>query len=143
MAVNLSFIGGAGWQFLDNSGNPLSGGKIYTYAAGTTTPQVTYTSRTGVTPNSNPIILDSAGRTPEQIWSTEGLLYKYVVADSKDVIIRTWDNICGSVVASDLAQDLASTTDNTKGDALIGFKQSGPSGFLTGDTARTVNTKLQ
>lgn len=143
MAVNLSFIGGAGWQFLDNNGNPLSGGKIYTYAAGTTTPLATYTSRTGLTANSNPIVLDAAGRTPEQIWSTEGLLYKYVVANSNDVVIRTWDNIGGSVVASDLAQDLANTTDNTKGDALIGFKQSNASGFASGAVAKTVNAKFQ
>jgi hypothetical protein len=143
MAVNLSFIGGAGWQFLDNNGVILSGGKIYTYAAGTTTPLETYTARDGITPNTNPIILDSAGRTPQQIWSTEGLLYKYVVATSSDVVLRTWDNIGGSVVASNLAQDLANTTDNTKGDALIGFKQSNSSGFLTGAVARTVNGKLQ
>lgn len=142
MAVNLSFIGGAGWQFLDNSGNPLSGGKIYTYSAGTTTPQTTYTSRTGLVANTNPIILDAAGRTPEQIWSTEGVLYKYMVADSNDVVIRTWDNIGGSVVASNLAQDLANTTDNAKGDALVGFKQSNSSGFLSGAVGRTVNTKL-
>lgn len=142
MAVNLSFIGGAGWQFFDNNGVPLAGGKIYTYAAGTTTPLATYTARDGLTPNANPIILDSAGRTPEQIWSTEGLLYKYVIAQSNDVILRTYDNIGGSIVASDLAQDLANTTDNAKGDALIGFKQSNSSGFLTGATARTVNEKL-
>lgn len=143
MAVNLSFIGGAGWQFLDNNGNVLSGGKIYTYIAGTTTPQATFTSRSGALANTNPIILDSAGRTPEQIWSTEGELYKYVVADSNDVTIRTWDYIGGSVVASDLAQNLANTTDNTKGDALVGFRQSKASGFLTGAVARTVNDKLQ
>lgn len=143
MAVNLSFIGGAGWQFLDDDGNPLSGGKIYTYAAGTTTPQTTYTSRTGAIANTNPIILDAAGRTPEQIWSTEGLLYKYVVADSSDVIIRTWDNIGGSVVASDLAADLASTTDNAKGDALVGFKQANASGFYADAVGRTVSAKLQ
>jgi len=143
MAVNLSFIGGAGWQFFTDSGVPLNGGKIYTYAAGTTTPLATYTSRTGLSANANPIILDAAGRTPEQIWSTEGLLYKYVVADSNDVVIRTWDNIGGSVVASDLAQDLANTTNNNKGDALVGFKQSNSAGFLPGAVARTVSEKLQ
>lgn len=143
MAVNLSFIGGAGWQFFDNNGVMLSGGKLYTYAAGTTTPQVTFTSRSGLTQNTNPIILDSAGRTPEQIWSTEGLLYKYVVETANNELIRSWDNIGGSVVASDLAQDLANTTDNTKGDALIGFKQSDANGFATGAVARTVNDKLQ
>lgn len=143
MSVNLAFIGGAGWQFLDDNGNPLSGGKIYTYAAGTTTPQTTYTSRSGLIPNSNPIILDAAGRTPEQIWSTESLLYKYVVKTAADVQIRSWDNIGGSVVASNLASDLANTSDNSKGDELVGFKQSNASGFLSGATARTVNAKLQ
>lgn len=143
MAVNLSFIGGAGWQFFDDSGNPLSGGKIYTYAAGTTTPQATYTSRTGLIPNTNPIILDAAGRTPEEVWSTEGLLYKYVVADANDVVIRTWDGIGGSVVASDLAANLASTSNNSLGDALVGFKQSNSAGFLTNAIGKTVNDKLQ
>jgi hypothetical protein len=143
MAVNLSFIGGAGWQFFDDNGDPLSGGKIYTYAAGTTSPLTTYTSRDGLTPNANPIVLDAAGRTPQEIWSTEGLLYKYVVKTSTDVLIRSWDNIGGSVVSSDLAQDLANTTDNAKGDALIGFRQSNAAGFLTGAVGRTVNAKLQ
>lgn len=142
MSVNLSFIGGAGWQFFDDNGDPLSGGKVYTYAAGTTTPATTYTSRDGLTPNANPIILDSAGRTPEQIWSTEGVLYKYVVTTSTNTTIRTWDNIGGSLVASNLQLDLADTTDNAKGDALVGFRQSDASGFLLGATARTVNTKL-
>ena len=143
MAVNLSFIGGAGWQFFDNNGNVLSGGLLYTYAAGTTTPQTTYTSRSGTIANTNPIILDSAGRTPEQIWSTEGLLYKYVIADSSNVVIRTWDNIGGSVVASDLAQDLANSSNPAKGDALVGFRQSNSSGNLTNSVGSTVHNKLQ
>ncbi len=143
MAVNLAFIGGAGWQFFDDNGVPLSGGKIYTYAAGTTTPLVTYTARDGLTPNTNPIILDSAGRTPEQIWSVEGLLYKYVVKTSTNTLIRTWDNIGGTVVADDLAQNLANTSNNAKGDALVGFKQSNSGGFIAGATGRTVNDKLQ
>jgi hypothetical protein len=143
MAVNLSFIGGAGWQFFDNNGVPLSGGKIYTYAAGTTTPQTTYTSFSGLTANSNPIILDSAGRTPQQIWSTEGVLYKYNVTTSTDVLIRSWDNIGGSIVSSDLAQDLANNNDPAKGDALVGFRQSNSAGNLTGAVGRTVHQKLQ
>ena len=62
MSVSLSNLAGAGRQFFTDSGTPLSGGLLYTYAAGTTTPQTTYTSGTGVTPNSNPIVLNSAGR---------------------------------------------------------------------------------
>ena len=95
MAVNLSPIWGAGAQLLDNSGNVLSGGKIYTYAAGTTTQVTTYTSNTGVTANSNPIVLNSAGRVPYEIWLTDGQNYKFVLKDSNDVLIGTWDNLSG------------------------------------------------
>jgi hypothetical protein len=73
MTVNLSALAGAGAQFLDNSGNILSGGKLYSYAAGTTTPQITYTSASGSTPHTNPIILNSAGRIATgEIWLTAG-----------------------------------------------------------------------
>jgi len=96
MAVNLSPYGGVGAQFLDNAGNVLTGGKIYTYAAGTTTPQVAYGNSAGTTPLSNPIILDAAGRVPTgEIWLTDGLVYKFVLKDSNDVLIATYDYISG------------------------------------------------
>jgi len=96
MAVNLSPVGGVAGQFFDNNGNPLSGGKIFTYAAGTTTNQVTYTSATGVTAHSNPIILDSGGRVPSgEIWLTDGLQYKFVIQSSTNQLIGTFDNISG------------------------------------------------
>jgi hypothetical protein len=96
MAVNLSPFGGVGAQFLDNSGNVLTGGKILTYAAGTTTPQAAYTSSLGNVPLSNPIILNAAGRVPTgEIWLTDGLIYKFVLTDSNDVLIATYDNITG------------------------------------------------
>lgn len=96
MAVNLSPVGGVAGQFFDNNGNPLSGGKIYTYAAGTTTNQATYTSSAGTTAHTNPIILDSAGRVPSgEIWLTDGLQYKFVIKTSADVTIGTYDNIIG------------------------------------------------
>lgn len=80
-------------QELDNNGNPLSGGKIYTYEAGTTTPKATYTDSTGNTANANPVILDSAGRA--SIWLGDGG-YKFVLKTSADVTISTVDNIGGS-----------------------------------------------
>lgn len=96
MAVNLSPIGGVAGQFFDNNGNPLSGGKIFTYSAGTTTNQVTYTSASGGTAHANPIILDSAGRVPSgEIWLTDSLQYKFVIKDSNNVLIGTYDNIVG------------------------------------------------
>jgi hypothetical protein len=96
MAVNLSPIGGVAAQFFDNSGNVLSGGKIFTYAAGTTTPLPTYTSAAGTTPLANPIILDAAGRVPTgEIWLTDGLQYKFIIKTSTDVQIGSYDNIVG------------------------------------------------
>jgi hypothetical protein len=96
MAVNLSPIGGVAGQFFDNNGNPLTGGKIFTYAAGTTTPQATYTSAGGGTPHANPIILDAAGRVPGgEIWLTDGFQYKFVIKTSTDVQIGSYDNIIG------------------------------------------------
>jgi hypothetical protein len=96
MAVNLSPVGGVAGQFFDNNGNPLTGGKLYTYAAGTTTPQATYTSAAGTTAHTNPIILDAAGRVPSgEIWLTDGLQYKFVLKNSSDVTIGTYDNIVG------------------------------------------------
>jgi hypothetical protein len=95
MAVNLSPVGGVAGQFFDNNGNPLSGGTLYTYAASTTTPQTTYTSASGDTPNSNPIILNSGGRVPSEIWLTDGLAYKFVLYTSIDALIGSWDNIVG------------------------------------------------
>jgi len=95
MSVSLSPIGGAGAQFFDNNGTPLSGGKLYAYDAGTTTPKTTYTSAAGTTPNSNPIILNAAGRPPSEIWLTTNEPYKFVLKDSADSLIGTWDNIYG------------------------------------------------
>ena len=59
MAVNLSPVGGVAAQFFDNSGYPLTGGKLYSYVAGTTTNATTYTSSNGAAAHSNPIILDA------------------------------------------------------------------------------------
>jgi hypothetical protein len=97
MAVNLSPYGGVGAQFLDNSGNVLTGGKIFTYAAGTTTNQVTYTTSAGNIPHSNPIILDASGRVPSggEIWLTDGFAYKFILRDANDVLIATYDNVTG------------------------------------------------
>jgi len=96
MSVNLSALAGAGQQFFDNNGVILSGGKLYSYAAGTTTPQAAYTSASGATPHTNPIILNSAGRVATgEIWLTAGENYKFSLFTSTDVLIATWDNITG------------------------------------------------
>lgn len=94
MAVFISPVGGVAAQFFTDNGVPLAGGKLFSYAAGTTTPRVTYTSSSGATARTNPIILDAAGRVPNggEIWVTSQA-YKFVLKDSNDVLIATWDNV--------------------------------------------------
>lgn len=96
MSVYLSPIGGAGAQFFTDTGAVLTGGKLYTYLAGTTTPQATYTTSLGVTAHTNPIVLDAAGRVPDsgEIW-LDNVSYKFVLKTSADVLIDSWDNISG------------------------------------------------
>lgn len=100
MAVILSPLAGAGWQFFDDNGDPLTGGLLYTYAAGTTTPLTTYSSSTGATANANPIVLDSAGRVSGEVWLTTGSSYKLVLKTSAGVTIWTNDNIAGIPASS-------------------------------------------
>lgn len=93
MSINISYLAGAGAQFFDSNGDPLAGGLLYTYNAGTTTPVSTYTSRSGSAYNTNPIVLDSSGRTPAEIWLEGGVLYKFVLKDSTFVQVGSYDNI--------------------------------------------------
>jgi hypothetical protein len=116
-------------QFLDANGNPLSGGKVYTYAAGTTTPLVTYTDESGTVPNTNPVILDSRGEAA--IWLGVAS-YKLKLTTSTDVEIWTVDNIVSASV-----QALADLSESG-GSALVGFIQTG-----TGATATTVQARLR
>lgn len=82
-------------QIVDANGDPLSGGKIYTYQAGTTTPIATYTDSTGGTAQANPIILNSLGVPASPIWLQGGVTYKFVIKDSADATQRTIDGITG------------------------------------------------
>jgi hypothetical protein len=77
-------------QFFTNAGVPMASGLLYTYAAGTTTPLVTYTDSSGLVANTNPVILDSRGEA--SIW-LGGVGYKFKLATPANVDIWTQDNI--------------------------------------------------
>lgn len=96
MAVNLSPIGN-GFQFFDTNGVPLNAGKIYTYQAGSSTPLATYSDNAGLVANANPIILGTDGRPPNEVWLTDGYFYKFILKDSSDVTIQTYDNLYGII----------------------------------------------
>jgi hypothetical protein len=99
MAVFLSPVGGVAAQFFTNTGAVLTGGKLYTYAAGTTSPLPSYTTSAGNVARTNPVVLDAAGRVPDggEIWILPAS-YKFVLTDSTNVLIATYDNIFGGGV---------------------------------------------
>lgn len=83
--------------FYDNSGAPCAGCLLHTYIAGGTTPQATYTTSNGATPNANPIVLDSAGRA--DIWTTPGVSYRFDLYTAGAVLLWSVDNIPGGSLA--------------------------------------------
>lgn len=86
------------WQILNSDGTPMSGGSLYFYAAGTSTPQNTYPTiadaLASTNANSNPIPLDSYGMpTTVNIVLIPQKSYKLVIKNSSGSTIRTVDNI--------------------------------------------------
>jgi hypothetical protein len=114
MAVFLSPVGGVAAQFFTNTGSVLTGGKLYTYAAGTTTPLPSYTTSAGNVARTNPVVLDAAGRVPGggEIWITPAA-YKFVLTDSTDVLIATYDNVYGIGAAEFQVQNFTGTGSQT------------------------------
>jgi hypothetical protein len=135
MSVHLAAIGNA-FQFFNSIGRPLSLGKLYTYAAGTTTPQTTYTDNTGVPTNTNPIQLDASGRLPNEVWLTDAVAYKFVLQDALGNTVGTYDNIVGINDQTGLVT--SASLSSTTGSSLVGFLQAG-----TGAVLRTVQSKLR
>jgi hypothetical protein len=82
--------------FVNAAGEPLVGGRLYTYIAGTTTLQTTYTDSTAATANTNPVILDSRGEA--NVW-LGGAIYKFVLKDATDALIWSVDNISAPTAA--------------------------------------------
>ena len=97
----------------DNLGFPLVGGKLFTYAAGTTTPQATFVDSTQTTQNTNPIILNFRGEC--FLWLDPTLSYKFVLQDALGNLLWTQDNIPGSPFAIALSIIPAITNTYTLG----------------------------
>lgn len=88
------------FQGLGFGGIPLPGGKLFTYVAGTSTPQATYIDSTQTTPNSNPVILNSNGQA--NVWFVIGQTYKVVLQDAFSNQIYSVDQIPGGATASQI-----------------------------------------
>lgn len=91
-------------QFFDNSGEPLSGGLLYFYVTATSTPATTYSDDDLTTPNTNPVVLDSAGRAGN-IFLDPTVVYKAVLKSgdggttfwTRDPVVDPAANVAASV----------------------------------------------
>lgn len=117
---------------LDNNGLPLSGGLVYWYIAGTTTPVIVYSESSGSVASPNPVVLDTRGEPTNPIWLQTGSVYKAVLNDSLGNLLRTVDNISGVndtsvpiisewVLYAGAATYLSGTTFSVPGDATATF----------------------
>ena len=71
-------------QYTDANGNPIVGGQLFTYLSNTSTKAATYTDGSGTSANTNPIILDDAGRIPNGLFLINGVSYSFVLAIATD-----------------------------------------------------------
>jgi hypothetical protein len=104
----------AKFQAIDSSGNPISGGLVYTYASGTSTPLATYTDQGGGTQNANPVVCDSGGFA--DIWLASGSEYRFTLKTAGGATV--WgpiDHISGYEPTTIRVQEFVAGSDFTAG----------------------------
>jgi hypothetical protein len=131
-------------RFTDSNGDPLAGGKVYSYIAGTSTPLATYTDDTEDTPNTNPVILDANGEA--SIW-VKGAYYKFIVTDANDVTITTVDNVttvedvlAGAVTAKEAAEAAQAAAEAAQAAAASSASAAATSATNAANSASTAST---
>lgn len=128
----------------DSNGNPVSGGLIYSYAAGTSTPVNTYTDATLVVANSNPVVADSAGRWTAFL--TPGQSYKFIVKSAAGVTLYSQDNIQSVPTSSSNLDDTGTAGESLTAGLVVylsdgsGSKTAGQ--WFTADTGNPYSSVL-
>ncbi len=115
------------FKAFDSNGVPLAGGKLYTFAAGGSTPKVTYSDSALSVPNLTTLTLDANGEATIYLGSGG---YKFNLTDSAGVTQLGWpiDNIGFTATMVGLPSvtndaQIAKSVGTTKGDS-IGFTAS-------------------
>ena len=129
-------------QFMNIDGSLLAGGMLYSYAAGTTTPQATYTDATLGTPNANPVVLNSYGMAA--IWlGTQS--YKFILKDSLGNTLWTADQVQnivpGSITSAMIAAGGVQSTNIAAG--AVGSTQIATGGVATSNIANSAVTSAK
>lgn len=113
-----------GHVFLDDNGTPVNAGKVYFYRTGTATAQNTYSDSTLSTENTNPVVLNSSGRSTTAIYGdpSSGFDYRVTLKTSADSQIWQYDDI------------------KVDGAATATYSEGSFTGTLTGMSATTTGT---
>lgn len=93
-------------HFTDDSGEPLSGGFLWSYVTGTTTKTSTYSDSALTTPNTNPIVLNSRGEPDTDIFLDPAVTYKFVLARPTDTTDPPSDPIWTRNTVADFAANV-------------------------------------
>lgn len=99
-------------QFCDQNGVPYAGGTITTYIMGTSTPKTTWMDPGLTAMNTNPIVLDAAGRCV--MWGDGD--YRLILQDAAGNLI--WDQPSTSIVSAAMAAVVSAPTTQDAMDAM-------------------------
>lgn len=99
------------FQSILSNGAPNAFGFVYTYIAGTTTPQATWPDATQTTPNTNPVQLNAFGQA--SIWLATNLVYKIVVTDFLGNQISFQDQVSGGALIGLISSSIIPSVTNT------------------------------
>jgi len=132
------------FQALSNAGAPLSGGLLYSYEPGTTTPKATYADKNGAAANPNPVVLSARGEASVYVSGAT----KLVLKTSTGSTIWTNDNTSGigeadtrvSTVSTIAALRLLTGSTGVSDINLLGYYSAGDGG--SGPTRHWVSGAL-
>ncbi|MHB1260324.1 MAG: hypothetical protein ACYC2H_01270 [Thermoplasmatota archaeon] len=134
-------------QFFDNNGDPLVGGFLDVYLAGTTTRTDSYSDAALTTPNPNPVELDSAGRAAIFL---DALSYKFVLKNALGVLIWSQDEVSGvpgfgsaSDVTGTAGEDIAARDAVFLSDGSTGMGGAGTAGRWVRLDATTLDKSVK
>ena len=114
------------FQAFGPNGKFLVGGQLFTFAAGTSTPQATYVDFSQTTPNTNPVILNAMGQA--NVWLDPSLMYKFVLQDASGNLLYSLDNINGALSVAVINVGVTSPPIPFGGGSVASFN-GGPTSF--------------